>query len=283
MATPTTIDVNERDFATTVLQRSSSVPVVVDFWAPWCGPCRTLGPTLERLADEMAGAFVLAKVNVDQNQRLAAQFGVQGIPAVKAFRDGKIVEEFTGALPESQVRAWLNKVIPSEIDQLVVAAEQHESADPEAAAKLYRAALEIDPNHSRSLLGLGRILTLQDDPESATFLQQIRAGTPEYNAAQALLTLNEFFSAAQGSPEAAQQRIEHNPGDSAARWTLAALYARQQQWEEALQQLLAIVQRDRAFGDDGARRVMVALFRALGEQHPLVGRFRQQLASVLFG
>ncbi|HEY0607532.1 MAG TPA: thioredoxin [Herpetosiphonaceae bacterium] len=276
------IDVSERDFAQAVLQRSAEVPVVVDFWATWCGPCRVLGPVLERLAAEMKGAFILAKVDTDHNQRLAQQFGIQGIPAVKAFRNGKIVDEFTGALPESQVRAWLKKLIPSEIDQLVAQAQQQEQTDPAAAAESYRAALRIDPAHGPSLLGLGRLLALQGDPEAMEVLQQIRSGAPEYPAAQALLTPAEFLSGAQGTVAEAQQQVERDPSDIAARWTLAALLIKQQEWEPALAQLLAIVQRDRAFADDGARRMMLALFTALGDQHPLVSRYRRQLASALF-
>ncbi|HEY0736059.1 MAG TPA: thioredoxin [Herpetosiphonaceae bacterium] len=276
------IDVSERDFAQAVLQRSAEVPVVVDFWATWCGPCRVLGPILERLAAEMKGAFILAKVDTDKNQRLAQQFGIQGIPAVKAFRDGKIVDEFTGALPESQMRAWLKKLIPSPIDELVAQAQQQEQTDPVAAAESYRAALQIDPAHGPSLLGLGRLLALQGDPEAMEVLQQIRSGMPEYPAAQALLTPAEFLSGAQGTVAEAEQQIEYDPGDLAARWTLAALLIKQQEWEPALAQLLAIVQRDRAFADDGARRMMLALFAALGDQHPLVGRYRRQLANSLF-
>lgn len=276
------IDVSERDFAQAVIERSADVPVVVDFWAAWCGPCRVLGPVLERLAAEMNGEFILAKVDVDQNQRLAGQFGVQGIPAVKAFRDGKIVDEFTGALPESQVRAWIKKLIPSEVDQLVAQAQQQEQTDPAAAAESYRAALRLDPAHGPSLLGLGRLLALSGDAEALEVLQQIRSGMPEYAAAQALLTPAEFLSGAQGTIAEAQEQIERDPGDIATRWTLAALLIREQEWEPALAQLLAIVQRDRAFADDGARRMMLALFDALGDKHPLVSHYRRQLASALF-
>lgn len=276
-ASAAVIDVNEADFSTAVLARSASVPVVVDFWAAWCGPCRTLGPILERLASEMQGGFVLAKIDVDRNQRLAAQFGVQGIPAVKAFRDGKVVDQFEGALPESRVRAWLKKLVPSEIDRLVAAAAEQEQRDPAAAAELYRQALSADSASGPARLGLGRVLTLQADPEARAVLQQIRAGAPEYATAQSLLQLADLLSAAEeDAPDSAE------PSDSRGRWRLAAQRACAGAWAEALPLLLAIVQRDRAFGDDAARRAMLAIFSLLGERDPLVVRYRQQLASALF-
>ncbi len=285
MATATTpvIDVNESDFATAVVQRSRETPVVVDFWAPWCGPCRVLGPVLERLAKEANGAWTLAKINVDHNPRIAAQFGVQGIPAVKAFRDGKVVAEFTGALPENQVRAWLKQIAPSEIDQLLAQARQQERRDPAAAAATYRRILSRDASHAGALLGLGRVLLLQGDPEAESTLRRIKSGTKEHSAAQSLLELAPLLAAGVGDLDEARERVAADPNDVAARWTLAGLLARRQQWDDALRHLLAIVERNRAWGDDAARRAMLAVFALLGDDDPLVAQYRRQLASAVFG
>lgn len=274
-SSPVVLDVNEQEFVTAVLERSRTVPVVVDFWAPWCGPCRVLGPVLERLAAEMNGAFILAKVNVDQNQRLASRFRVQGIPAVKAFRDGKVTDQFEGALPESRVREWLRKVIPSNADRLADEAARLEAVDPAAAATLYRQALEADPAHSRSLLGLGRVLVLQGDPHAVDALQKVPIGAPEYSTAQALLDLLPLIAAVEDTSNAEADQLQ-------SQWRDASLAARERNWQAALDHLLRIVQRNRGWRDGAARRAMLAIFALLGDD-PLVLRYRQQLASVLFG
>ena len=270
------IDVNEADFPSAVLERSRTVPVVVDFWAAWCGPCRTLGPILDRLAHEAQGGFMLAKIDVDRNQRLAAQFGVQGIPAVKAFRDAQIVDQFEGALPESRVRAWLKRIVPSPTDQIVAQAQQAEPSDPATAARLYRQALDLDSAHGPALLGLGRLLVLAGDPVARETLQQIKVGMPEHGAAQALLELITFLAAADAPVNG------DDPASSPARWQRAAQMARAGQWADALHLLLLIAQRDRAFGEDAARRAMLAIFALRGEGDPLTVQYRRQLASVLF-
>jgi len=194
------IEVDEGTFREAVLERSRTTPVVVDFWAPWCGPCRTLGPILERLAAEANGAFVLAKINVDNNQRLAQMFRVQGIPAVKAFRDGKVVDEFAGALPESQVRAWLKRITPAPSDNLVEAAAALEARSPAEAAARYRVALGSDPANTAALFGLGRLLVLEGNPEGVEALGQVPAGDALYPRAQAWLTLADFFEQTGATP-----------------------------------------------------------------------------------
>jgi putative thioredoxin len=277
------VEVDERTFEQAVLARSHDVPVVVDFWAPWCGPCRTLGPILERLATESQGAFVLAKINVDNNPRLSASYQVQGIPAVKAFRNGSMVAEFTGALPESRVRDWLKRLIPTPLDLLVEEAAALEERDPQAAVARYREALALDASHPASLLGLGRLLVAAGDPGGVELLDKVPAGTPFYPRAQAWLTLADFFAQA-GDEDADKlpEWIASCPNDLEARYRFAAHEARAGHNAEAIAQLLAIVERDRAFRDDGARRVLLALFAALGDQNPLVVEGRRKLANALF-
>jgi putative thioredoxin len=281
-ASPAVFDADERTFQSAVLEHSRTTPVVVDFWAPWCGPCRVLGPTLERLANEAQGAFVLAKVNVDENPRLAQAFRVQGIPAVKAFRDSRVVDEFTGALPETQVRAWLKRFVPAPGDQLVEAAEALEVSDPAEAAARYRVALGDDPENQAALLGLGRVLVAQGQPEGIATLHQIEAGSSVYPQAQAWLTLADFF-AENGADSAARlaHQVEANPSDLEARYHLAASLARSRDYQAAIDQLLAIVERNRAFRDDGARKMLLALFSALGDD-PIVAQGRRRLANLLF-
>jgi putative thioredoxin len=281
---PAVVEVDERTFGQEVLVRSQEVPVVVDFWAPWCGPCRTLGPTLERLANEADGAFVLAKVNVDQNQRLAMNFQVQGIPAVKAFRDGKVVDEFTGALPENQIRAWLQGIAPAPADSLAEEAAKWEANDPEQAVANYRRALELDPQHAASLFGLGRMLIeTGDSAGGAEALRAVPAGTPFYARAQGLLGMVDFFAGADDTdPAGLQARVADNPNDLEARYRLAASLAQQEQYAEAMEQLIQIVMRNRAFHDDGARKALLALFETLGDEHPLVQEYRRKLANALF-
>lgn len=266
------VEVNDHDFETAVIERSRAAPVVVDFWAPWCGPCRALGPTLERLAQEMQGAFILAKVNVDQNPVLSGRFKVQSIPMVTGFRDGEAVDSFMGALPESQVRAWLRKLIPSAADRLASEAAELATEAPDAAIERYRAALAEDAAHLPSLLGLGRILVQQGDPQAMQVLKQVLQGSKGYSEAQALINLSSFLA----TPEVTEA------GTSAARFATAATQGRAGTWEQALQSLLELVQRDRAYGDDAARRAMLAIFSLLGEHDPLVVRYRRLLASALF-
>ena len=279
------IDVNEQTFAAEVIERSKTTPVVVDFWAAWCGPCRMLSPTLEKLATEYNGAFVLAKVDVDQNQGLAMQYGVQGIPAVKAFANGRVVNEFTGAIPEPQVRQFIQQIIPSPADLYARQGYEWEAGGQLAMAVTnYQAALAEQSDHYPAMLGLGRVLMKQGrGAEALATLSQIPAGVPEYAAAAALVTLAQFQQEADGQTEPElRAKITADPGDVASRYTLGSLLAVQERYIEALTEFLEVVRRDRRYKDDAGRKAMLTLFTMMGDDDPVTRQYRQKLANALF-
>ncbi len=283
-ATDFTIDVGDDDFASQVLERSHRTPVVVDFWAPWCGPCRTLGPLLERLSAEHAGAFVLAKVNVDTSPVVAQRYAVRSIPAVIALRDGAIVAEFVGAQPEAAVRRFLAAVLPSEADNLAQAgAVLARAGDAVAAEAKVRAALALDARHARALLGLAHLLGARGDTAGALeALEKITGGEAELAEADKLAAQLRMHAAGASDDKALRARIAANPDDLAARVELGRSLAARDWHEEALEQLLAAVQRDPHFDDEAARKCMLDLFAVLGSDHPLTQRYRGELGRALF-
>ena len=272
-------DISAAQFQQAVLQKSHEVPVVVDFWAEWCGPCKTLGPTLERLAAQANGDFVLAKVDVDQNQELAAQFNVQGIPTVIGFRDGAPVNQFTGALPENAIREWLTNLLPSELDQVVEQARDAAIAgNVETAERLFSAVLEQQPDHQEAGTGLAAMQIASGRHQEALILLGKLAVTDEVERLQSAARL----SASRGSDlSEIEQRLEAAPQDDRIRIELALALAGKAEYEPALDQLLSVV---RARGDakDDARKAMLDIFDVLGDGHPLTNTYRRQLASALF-
>jgi putative thioredoxin len=279
-----TIDVNEENFELAVLEQSKEVPVLVDFWAEWCGPCKVLGPVLEKLADEYGGEFVLAKVNVDENQNLAGAFGIQGIPAVKLFIDGDLLAEFTGALPEPMLREFLSKFLPTAADKQAQQAAALEDQGKAAEAKaLYQAILESDPSHAKSLFGLGRLAMNAGDNESALeFLDKISIVADERKEADRLIARLKLHGGAAQDLTALRAKIDAEPKNLDARLELAQALAGAEKYQEALAELLVIVKTDRNFKDDGGRKAMVQIFEVLGSEDPLTDQYRSELAKVLF-
>lgn len=279
------IDVTESNFLQEVIEASHRFPVLVDFWAPWCGPCRSLGPILERLAAEYQGRFRLAKVNSDENQALAAQFGVRGIPNVKAVVDGQIVNEFTGALPESAVREFIDALLPSPAEPLrqeALAARARGEGD--ATRKLLLQAIHLDPRHEPARLDLiDVLLDAGDFAEAQRLLDEVAENAKDRGRIDSLAArLALARGAAGGADEAAlRARLAADAADLAARLALANLLALKQDYRAALEELLEIVRRDRAFEDDIGRKTMLQIFSLLGGDSDLVRDYRGRLSTAL--
>jgi putative thioredoxin len=243
-------DVGESDFMQRVIERSRELPVVVDFWADWCGPCKVLGPALEKAANARAGKVELAKVDVDRNQMLAQSFGIRGIPAVKAFREGRVSAEFTGAIPPREVERFFDGLVPSEADQLA-------ATDDEQSL---RRALELDPRHSGAAVALARLLLRRGELDEALELVE---------------PLHSDFAAIGLTARIQLMKEGREPAGAFEAWD-------EGDYETALERLQEALA---AAGDqsqrDLLRQVMVAIFTELGPQSELASRHRRRLASAL--
>jgi putative thioredoxin len=274
------LDVGLADFAQSVLEESKHRPVVVDFWAPWCGPCKSLKPILEKLAAEYGGKFLLAKINSDDNQELAARYGVRGIPSVKAFVNGQMVDEFSGALPEGEVRAFLDRLVPGPADELrQQAADARLAGDVSGALKWLAEASKLDPDHIGVRLDAAEImLDLNEADEASRLIGSVPDDAdPRVPALKARL---QFMGAAGEDEAALTARVAANGNDLEARLKLANLFVAAGRHEAGMDQLLEIVRRDRGFGDDIGRKTLLSVFNLLGGGE-LVSRYRRLLASAL--
>jgi putative thioredoxin len=280
------VDLNADNFQEGAVARSHELPVVVDFWAAWCGPCQALGPALGRVAAEYEGRFLLAKVDVDGNQQLAQQYGVRGIPAVKAFVNGEVVDEFTGALPEPQIRQFIDDLIPSEADRTVARArEALDQGNAVAAEGLLDQVLSEAPEHARARMVRARLRLQQNRPEEAAeLLTRLPAAYESDPEVTGLRTRIDFARVAGEVADEDQARaaLEADPADLDARYRVAAYRVLVEDYESAFEHLLEIVRQDRGFRDDAGRQGMLALFNMLGNRDPRVSDYRRRLARELF-
>ena len=290
-------DSDQTKFAKDVLEASRTVPVIVDFWAPWCGPCKTLQPTIEKVVKEAKGAVKLVKINIDQNQMLAQQLRIQSIPAVYAFFGGRPVDGFMGAVPESQVKEFVGRLVQAAggaagdagADDLAAALEHAKQAVAEndfaLAAQIYNEVIEVDPQNLAAIAGLARCHVQAGNVDQAkALLAKVPAkdkGNSEIAAIQASLDLAEQAKAA-GPVGDLKAKADANPKDFQARLDLALAYWAGSQRKEAIDELLAMIKLDRNWNEAAARQQLLKFFEALGFTDPLAVDGRKRLSTILF-
>mgnify|MGYP001007739145 FL=1 len=286
-------DTTTAGFAKDVLEESRNQPVLVDFWAPWCGPCKQLAPAIEKVVTEEKGRVKLVKLNIDDHPSIPGQLGIQSIPAVVAFVNGRPVDGFMGAVPESQIRQFIDKVAgPAGADQaaeieaaLAEATTLLSAGDINGAAQLYGAVLQADPDNAKAAAGMAECMLAAGQHERA---RELVTGMPDEHRkapeVQAVSKKIEQIEEARklGDPNALEHALALNPDDHAARMKLAKILNVSGKREEAAEHLLMIMKRDRSFEDDGARRQLLEFFEAWGPKDPATIMARRKLSSILF-
>ena len=283
-------DTDAQGFADDVMVASQKVPVIVDFWAPWCEPCKQLTPILEKLVRQAGGTVRLVKLNIDENPAIAQQLRIQSIPAVFAFRDGQPVDGFSGALPESQVRAFVERLTgdsgPNEVERAIEAAEQaREAGDLDRAVDVFGQILRIEPQNVDALAGLAQCYVgageLEEAARTLEMIEPQSRGAPAVTAAQAALELARQAGDA-GDVGELRRAVETDPNDHQSRFDLAQALVGQNAREEAVDHLLEIVKRDRQWNEEAARKQLLTLFDAFGVADPLTAASRRRLSTLLF-
>ena len=279
------IDITEANFNSHVVEASYTRPVLVDFWATWCGPCQALIPIVTKLAEEYQGQFILAKVNIDEQQQLAAQFAVRSVPTVKLVKQGQVVDEFMGALPESSIREFLDRHIERESDrQLQAALALYQNGEADQAIAQIQSAMQGDPENPRLPVQLLSLLLKENRvAEAESLLENLPRELRASDEIKGVETQLRFLSEAEGADlPSLQQQVQDNPKDCATRHRLAALYIAQADYAKALEELLEIIRLDRKFEDDIGRKDMLKVFDILGDKHELVSSYRQKMSRLLY-
>lgn len=276
MSSPHIINVTEANFQYEVIDHSHKIPVVVDFWAEWCVPCKSLDPILRDQAEKAEGEFRLARLNVDENPKISVRFNVSGIPAVKAFREGKIVAEFTGLKPEREVQKFLRRVVPSATDLNLDKGES--LLDMERwvdAENAFQQVLEVSPQHPSALIGLAKSLIAQGEIDEVIEILERFPASHEFSAAEKLKPLVQALRQLEAGKARAADSIDATYHHALRLIGLGNIPA-------AMDGILAVLRQDKHYRDDEAKDVMLGLFEILGNENPVTREYRKELSTILF-
>ena len=273
-------EAGDADFDAEVIERSHELPVLVDFWAPWCGPCRMLGPVLEGLAEELGGKFVLVKVNTEDHQRIAMKYAIRSIPAVKLFSGGKVVDEFVGALPGGDVRKFIEKHLPDPTSDEIAAALAQIDADPDTARDRLQAVVAAHPERAKAHLGLARLALRAGDTDAARkHATAVDPSSDQADVAQHYAELADVVAAAaeMGTEDELRRKVEAGDDVLDAGFGLGARLAQCEQWADALEAFLQVVMRNAKHDDRAAHRAMVTIFGIMSRDDEARDEYQRKL------
>ena len=260
------------DFNKDVISESRKIPVLVDFWAEWCGPCRVLGPVLEKLAAKYKDRFKLAKVNTDENQEIAVKYGIRGIPNVKLFVNGEVADEFTGALPEHAVEQWLKKAIPSRYaGDIETAKKLISQGENDKASELLNKLIKAEPENAEMKILLARTILFKDHKTAEKLAQESEFKVDNPDLAESVKTIAHLFSV-----------NGINGSNAAAEYKSAIEELKKKNFDAALEKFIEVIKTDRSLDDDGARKACIAIFKYLGEENEITLRHRRDFGSALY-
>ncbi len=265
-----------KDFQKDVIEKSYSLPVLVDFWAEWCGPCKMLGPVLERLAEKNRDKWILAKLDTDKDQEIAMEYGIRGIPNVKLFVNGKVADEFTGALPENMVEDWLKKAIPSKYaEKLETAKILFNEQRNDEAKKLLLNILSAEPANEEAKLLLGKILVFEDAGRAKQLVENIDGSAENYEQVESIQTIADLLNKLNEKNLLPDTPVKNN-------YVSAIENIRTKNFDSALEKFIDIIKEDRSYDDDGARKACIAIFKYLGEENEITLKHRKDFGRALY-
>jgi putative thioredoxin len=276
MTTTNSVNYDTDNFEKDVIERSYEIPVLVDFWAEWCGPCRMLGPVLEKLAEENKDSWALVKLNADKHPELSARYGIRSIPNVKLFSDGEVVDGFIGALPENMVRGWLSKAMPSKLHNQIKNAEHLlDEGKIVEAQKILEEVVAAEPNNDIAITLLARTYVFSEPNKAIEIADRIEPTSKYSDMAEAIKTFGEMFLYLEDSKRLKEGAVRE-------RYLSAIKSLRSQNFGDALDSFIDVIRKDRYYDDDGSRRACIAIFRFLGEDHEITKKYHQVFATVLY-